>query len=220
MGIVSFTFDDFPYSAAMGAADILDFHGLKGTFYLSPGLVNQIIPGIEDHPVTKKEIIKIADKGHEIGFHSRDHLRLTELSYFNIIRQMFQGNEIKKYAGRKAVSFSYPFGCTYPKRFDLIAKLLGYKTTRGIEFGVNNVSDRYDLKSVALYENKLLYTKIEALLNSLKTDQWLILYTHDVRSDFCDFGCSEIFFKKIVELVLESQMKILTIEGVVLQRKR
>ena len=171
MGIVSFTFDDFPYSAAMAAADILNSYNIKGTFYLFPGLINQKIPGIEDEPITTREISKIASNGHEIGFHSHDHLRFTELGYVSILRQMFQGSQIKKYAGRKAVSFSYPFGCTYPKRFDLIAKLLRYKTTRGIEFGVNKLKDRYDLKSVVIYENKISPDKVESLLKTLESNE-------------------------------------------------
>ncbi|MBA3010690.1 MAG: polysaccharide deacetylase family protein [Proteobacteria bacterium] len=219
MGIVSFTFDDFPYSAAVGAADILDAHGIKGTFYLSPGLINRIIPGIEDKPSTHAEIMKVTNKGHEIGFHSRKHLRLNELGYFDVAKQMFQGSQIKKYTGRKAVSFSYPFGCTYPKRFDMIARLLGYKTTRGIDFGVNKVSDRYDLNAVAIYEHKISLKIIEALLKSLKPDEWMILYTHDVRDNFSKYGCSEFFFKQIVEMVVESQMEILALEDVVHPKK-
>ena len=74
--LISFTFDDFPKSAAMVGAEILRKYNVQGTYYLSLGIIGQESPGGEICDVdTIKNLI---EEKHEIGSHTYDHLNAYE----------------------------------------------------------------------------------------------------------------------------------------------
>src|SRR4051794_7530409 len=76
--MVSFTFDDIPKSAATTGAGILEDHGVRGTFYVSGGLV-----GATSSPhwtaADVPDIVALHRRGHEIGCHTFSHSRPCDL---------------------------------------------------------------------------------------------------------------------------------------------
>src|SRR5205085_8843632 len=69
--IISFTFDDFPRSAWLTGGAILERWGLRGTYYVSLGLIGQTAPtGAICLP---EDVRALVEHGHELGSHTFDH---------------------------------------------------------------------------------------------------------------------------------------------------
>ena len=84
-----------------GIMDIMDQHGVKGTFFL-------VGFWIDKYP----EMVKsIAERGFEIGNHSANHPRMTQLSKEQLAKELTQVNDkITELTGKTPVVFRPPFG--------------------------------------------------------------------------------------------------------------
>lgn len=130
--IVSVTFDD-GYADQLAASRIMNRHGLKGTFYVSSGLIApEPAPG--DPPsrtMTLSEIRDLRDNGHEIGGHTVNHPNLTTLDPDEIGREICDDRTVLSNYGFKVTSFAYPFAAA-----NLIAQRAaadcGYNSARGL----------------------------------------------------------------------------------------
>lgn len=84
-----------------GIMDIMDEHGVKGTFFLVGFWVDK-------YPDMVKSI---AERGFEIGNHSANHPRMTQLSKEQMVKELTQVNEkIKELTGSTPTVFRPPFG--------------------------------------------------------------------------------------------------------------
>ena len=213
--MISFTFDDFFESAASSGAGILENYGKRGTFYISSSLLGNTLPGFSENIASAYTIETLHSRGHEIGFHTKNHVDLSKSSRLTIMKEMIQGNTIKKITGIKSTNFSYPYGRSY-SRLDTFAKLLGYTTTRGVKTGLNNRSDRFSLCSIPIYGHSLDEKSIADLIcKTVSDNMWLIFYTHDVINSHSRFGCNELQFNSVVKQAMSSKARILTIQEVV-----
>src|SRR2546429_4538496 len=72
--VVSLTFDD-GIQTQLGAASVLEAHGMRGTFYINSGNV-----GTKSFFMSWSQLDGLASVGHEIAGHTVDHKRLTDLT--------------------------------------------------------------------------------------------------------------------------------------------
>lgn len=80
---------------------IMADHNLKTTFFLTNIWLNQ-------YPHLAREI---SEQGHEIGLHSSNHPRFTELSDEMIVKELRDNfNMVNEITGQKAILFRPPFG--------------------------------------------------------------------------------------------------------------
>ena len=103
--IVSLTFDD-GVGDAPAAQAILDAHGMKGTFYIISGSVN-------DTPdyMTLAQLLALQTDGHEIGGHTITHPNLTTLTAAQQQHEICDGRTALIGMGLSpVVSFAYPEG--------------------------------------------------------------------------------------------------------------
>ncbi|MCA1186053.1 MULTISPECIES: polysaccharide deacetylase family protein [unclassified Saccharopolyspora] len=103
--VVSFTFDDGSVSQTSGA-EVLQRHGMRGTFYIISGAIGS--PGYLGHD----ELRRIADAGHEIGGHTVTHPDLTSVSPDEMRRQICDDRANLEQWGYQATSFTTPFNET------------------------------------------------------------------------------------------------------------
>ncbi len=108
--IVSFTFDDFPLSAATRAADILERHHAVGTFYAATELLGAPHPLWE--MATKPDLQRLVSAGHEIGLHTHEHQLLWRYTPQSFADDMARNTDTIKQSVRDFVpeSFAYPYG--------------------------------------------------------------------------------------------------------------
>jgi peptidoglycan/xylan/chitin deacetylase (PgdA/CDA1 family) len=209
--VISFSFDDFPVSAAQRGAEILSKYNVRATYYISLGKVGQ------DTNVGKicdiEGIRNLIEDGHEIGNHTYEHVNMNHSS-INIFEESILKNdkEFKKFF--KAESFetlSYPYGVGTKDTIRIAKKY--FRCARTTNKGINyNRINLFMLKANPVYGNGDEFDEIENLINlNIKKNGWLNLYTHDVDDNHSEFGCSPEYFERVVKCAVESGAKISTL---------
>jgi peptidoglycan/xylan/chitin deacetylase (PgdA/CDA1 family) len=101
--VASLTFDDGLASHA-GTALLLARHGLRGTFYVSTGRV-----GTSGH-MTWSQLTDLTRDGHDVGGHTLDHVKLTDVSESEARRQVTLDRQVLLDRGFAAATFAFPHG--------------------------------------------------------------------------------------------------------------
>ncbi|WP_434994487.1 polysaccharide deacetylase family protein [Arthrobacter sp. Ld5] len=130
--IVSLTFDD-GNDDQFEAAQIMNDHDLKGTFYVSSGLLADE-PGSGDPPpttMTVDQVRTLQDEGHEIGGHTATHNNLTKLVPDEAQRQICRDRATLIDLGLRVTSFAYPFGASTGET-QRLAAACGYNSARAL----------------------------------------------------------------------------------------
>jgi peptidoglycan/xylan/chitin deacetylase (PgdA/CDA1 family) len=212
--VVSFCFDDFPRSAWTTGGSILSSCGIRGTFYAAPGLLNAANEqGIH---MSRGDIESALSGGHEIGCHTFSHCSCRRVSAKAYEADALKGREaLRSMTGLDCGSFSYPFGhVSVAAKKDVGAKMTSART---IFPGINGpTADLNLLRANSLYGGEDQFAKAELLIaENDKQRGWLIFYTHDVRRDPSEWGCTPGLLDKTVELVLKKGFPVLPVGEVV-----
>ncbi|PSR55839.1 polysaccharide deacetylase [Adhaeribacter arboris] len=186
---VSLSFDDArPSQVEVGTA-LLDRYGVKATFYLVPGTVEQQLEGWK----------KAAANGHEMGNHSLNHpctgnfpwARQKALEDYNLEKMRQELTEcnkrIQKLLGVKTEVFAYPCGQKFVDRgrntksfVPLVAEL--FISGRGwLDEGPNDplFCDPAQLTGMEM-DGKDFEEILPLLLQAQKSGQWLVLAGHEM----------------------------------------
>src|SRR5436305_15141417 len=121
---VSLTLDD-GVASQRAAAELVDARGLKATFYVPTGLVGTA--GRLDWA----EVEQLAAAGHEIGGHTRSHVRLPELTDEEAEKEIGADRRALLERGLEARTFAYPFG-EHDLRARSLVKSAGYEAARAV----------------------------------------------------------------------------------------
>ena len=201
--IVSFTFDDFPKSAAMAGAKILEKYECTGTFYGCGGLLGQMHD--HTHIVEKADIKAVYAAGHEIGCHTYGHVDCQRISGAGLQQDLAQNAKfMEDLTGTKVTSFAYPFG-----KLDLGSRRVvseQYGNARTVYPGLNaGTLSPYSLKAYNVYSSNFDIKHYERIVaEAVTANAWLIFYTHDVSENPAQFGCTPHEFDMLVRMVSES----------------
>jgi len=192
--VISFTFDDVPESAFNNAQAILDKNQLQATFYI-------VLSFLDSNLYNRQQLSSCISNGHELGCHTYGHIHFYQVSNTSIIKSEIRKNqtELNKIGIEESfVNFSYPFGEQTIKAKKIVAN--HFETCRGTNYGINKGKiDMDNLKAVKLYEKLHSLDTIFSILEEFnKSGGWLIFYTHDVQTDFSQYGCSPEYFEKII----------------------
>ena len=68
------------------------------------------------------------------------------------------------------------------------------------------------LWATRVYSNDTIELVLERIETAKKTPHWLHLYTHDVRENPSQFGCSIYDFRTVVNAVKESGLRVMTVD--------
>ncbi|MBI1359084.1 MAG: polysaccharide deacetylase family protein [Alphaproteobacteria bacterium] len=187
--VVSFTFDDFPKSAARGA-DIVEAAGGRAAFYAATSFMGQRGPMGEMFDVAM--IGDLASRGHEIAAHTHSHLDCARKPIDRVEKDVAANLVALAEAGLDAniSSFAWPYGET-----TYVAKRWAadtFATARGVLPGVNRGdTDRAQLRAVELGDGETRRKRAFAMLeNCIRSKGWLIFFTHDVSPRPTEFGVS------------------------------
>ncbi len=208
--VVGFTFDDFPLSAAEHAAPLLEAAGARGTFYFADGLAD----GSENGQLiaSRAVVSDLARRGHEIGGHTHGHINVQRTSSDDLIADVTANTSaIATLTGKAPTSFAYPFGVVSIQSRRILASR--YAGLRGIMGGINRGwIDLAHLRAQELYDASSSLDTMDDLLDDLQAKGgWLIFYTHDVRDNPSDIGCSPGYFGAVLDLVQSRGIAIETV---------
>ena len=208
--LVSFSFDDFPLSAAKNAAPILERAGARGTYYFAGGLAGRRENGCE---IATAEVAReLSMRGHEIGAHTHSHCNVQKTPLTTMTADVTRNiAEVESITGEPPASFAYPYGVvSLPSKLALAPRFGGL---RGIETGINSgIADLAHLQAQELYDASSTLDETTAVLNeAMRVRGWLIFYTHDVAPDPTSIGCSPAYFEAVVERVGQLGIEIVTV---------
>ena len=207
--VASFTFDDFPKSAATTGAAILERHGAVGTFYAAGALCGTTSDGVSYFE--REELADLVRRGHEIGDHTFGHIHVPRHGRAEREQDLARNARflVDTLGDVIATSFAFPFGHASPaaKRFYAAR----FASCRGTVPGVNSGAlDLGQLKAVGLDEAALAAVDVPALLAQARRENgWIIFYTHDVSEQPSRFGTRTATFEGVVRACRDAQIEIL-----------
>lgn len=179
--LVSFTFDDFPKSAARTGAQLLEHVGGRGTFYACAGYAGQMTQTGEMFDA--EDIRRLLAGDHEVGCHTFAHIDCARTSPGDVFADMVRNADALGAMGMedRLVSFAYPYGETtaalksqLPSRFT---------SARGIAPGLaSGRADLAQLRANAMYGRGALQRCLAVLEAARRRNGWAIFFTHDVSS--------------------------------------
>ncbi len=197
--IVSFTFDDFPKSAAVHGARILESHSGHGTFYACTGMAGKMnLTGLQ---FDEGDLESLRNAGHEIGGHSQTHVDMAVASTAKVLSDIDEN--IRRLSALNSAmpvrQFAYPFGET---TMAVKRQLAGrFDAARGILPGANMpATDVMQLRAFELDSTERRMAAAAAAIDSLRTaPSWIVLFTHDVRETPSAFGVSPTSMERLVK---------------------
>src|SRR5579872_3755759 len=188
--MVSFTFDDFPESAATVGASLLEQHHAKATFYVSGNLAGTWCGHWQG--ISNDGIVALHRQGHEIACHTFSHLRTSDLDAAQLAAEISKNRRylLALDPSIRIENFAYPYGAGSVWRKTQLAKI--FHSSRGIVPGVNaGVADLQFLRSTPLINHDIDRDGIErAFDEAVARNGWLIFYSHDVANKPSPYGCS------------------------------
>ena len=179
--LISFTFDDFPKSAARTGAALLDHVGGRGTFYASAAFAGQITHTGEMFDAN--DVKRLLADGHEIGCHTYTHLDCARAAPGDVFADMVRNAVALGEMGMedRLVSFAYPYGeTTVALKSQLPSR---FTSARGITPGLaSGRADLAQLRANAMYGPGALRRCLAVLEAARRRNGWVIFFTHDVSS--------------------------------------
>jgi peptidoglycan/xylan/chitin deacetylase (PgdA/CDA1 family) len=128
-GTVVLTFDDGFRTALTDVAPLLARLGVRGTFYVSPGLFGKQhwqVRGDEGRLLDADDAKALAEAGMEVGSHTMSHPDLRTLGDDDLAAELAESKAaIEKITGRPCRTFAYPYGL-YDDRVTAATAAAGY----------------------------------------------------------------------------------------------
>lgn len=206
---LSISFDDAPVTATTEGARILEALGVRGTFFVSAGLAGRESPmgtyaGFDDFR-------RLADAGHEIGCHTYSHLDCGRACGDLIASDVTLNDTTLLEHGFRTETFAYPYG-----EVSTTAKaMLGprFRALRTVNAGmVDGTADLAWLPGVGI-EGPGGEAKAKSWLDkAAPKNAWVILYTHDVRADPSEWGCTPEALEGLMKGALDAGFQVLTVK--------
>ena len=211
--LVSFTFDDFPRSAYLVAAPILEKFGGRGTYYVAGGLKN--VTNELGELFCSEDLHSAVEQGHELGTQTFRHSSCRSVPLQEFWTDVQQGKRaIEDVVGHNSTNFAYPYGHVTLRGKRLFGPSL--MSSRSIIPGLNGPQvDLNLLRANRLYGDIDQMPEAAALIEeNARRKSWLIFYTHDVRPQPSEYGCTPRLFEAAVSAAAHSGSRILTVQKV------
>ena len=207
--MVSISFDDTPVSAVQAGAQILEAHGVRGTYFIAMGLAG------EDGPMGRNadagEVRALMDAGHEIGCHTFSHLNCG-LAPAGITTGDVERNRaaLAELGVPEPVSFAYPYGeVSSPAKIALGGR---FALLRALHHGViRKGADLNQAPAVGIEGDDGETVARRWLHRAVAERAWLILYTHDVRQTPSPYGCTPDALARLVDEAQAAGAAVVTV---------
>ncbi len=175
---IALTFDDGYADNIDNAAPILAELGLPATVFVVAGRVGGRLEHDTDHEnsalMTWEEIIRLHEMGIEIGAHTMNHRRLSQLGEDEQRQEIEQSKHtIEDRIGHEVKVFAYPFGSAadYDDTSIRLTKDAGFEYALSNRYGVNKPGqDPFALKRIWIDSTDTLTTfkaKVQGRLDAL-----------------------------------------------------
>ena len=211
---VSFTFDDAPRTAFGAGAAILEAHGVRGTYFMSLGLLSTTS---EIGPIAEPgDLERAVERGHELGCHTFDHRDAWYTDRGSYIASV-DSNRValqELLPGHAFHSFAYPkSGATAAVKPALAQR---FECCRGGGQTFNTGTIDLNLLSACFVDRRArvdLRFVSSLIERNAEAGGWLIFAAHDIAVGDTEFACSTTFFENIVRRAVASGSRVLTVSA-------
>ncbi|MEQ1617492.1 MAG: polysaccharide deacetylase family protein [Terricaulis sp.] len=175
---LSVCFDDFPASAAMIGAPLLERYGGRGTFFAAGALADA--ESASGRCYSARDLSRLRSIGHEIGCHTFSHRDGARGEVFATLQDIARNRDALAAMGcAPATSLAYPYGETSFALKRALPRRIA--CARGISPGLNRGRvDLAQLRAYPLFGDGGLVRAMHALRRTARTNSWMIAFTHDV----------------------------------------
>lgn len=205
--MLTFSFDDAPASAVRDGARMLEKHGVRGTYFISAGLAGQV-----DHLggyAMLDDVARLARLGHEVACHTFSHLDCGKARAWAIAAEIKANAQALKAIGVAPETFAYPYGDVSPAAKGLIND--GYLAGRALHHGLITTGTDLNQAPAVGIEGKDGETVARDWMRRAAAEKaWLVLYTHDVRHNPSEWGCTPQALERLIIEALDQHFDIVT----------
>jgi len=106
--------------------------------------------------------------------------------------------------------FAYPLGHVSPALKRAVSER--FLTSRGVLSPTHPKQDSNLLKAARIYSGKSLQDALRQIELAKNTPIWLNFFTHDVRENPSQFGCTPSEFQTVVNAVKDSGLRVMTVD--------
>jgi len=207
--LLTVSFDDAPVSAAEAGAAVLERHGARGTYFISAGLA-----GRESHLgryTAPEDVTRLAAAGHEIACHTFSHLDCGKARAADIAAELDASRNALAAAGVSPATFAYPYGDVSPWGKALIDQR--FIAGRALHHGlITTGTDLNQAPAVGIEGADGERVAMDWMRKAADARAWLVLYTHDVRENPSDWGCTPDVLERLVAAAVAQGFEIVTFE--------
>lgn len=215
--VVSFTFDDFPRSACTAGSKILEACGVRGTFYVATGLMNE--ENALGELFRAEDLGALVEHGHEVAIHGHRHVSARRVPAHEFLGdvELCQSELGTLIPGGASRNFAYPYGeATLSCKRELGPRM---ESSRGTIHGFNGPEvDLNLLRANPLYGDE---SRIESARRLIQENEerrsWLIFYSHDVRANPSRYGCTPALLRELISFAANRRNTILPVGEVLRQ---
>jgi len=205
--LLTISFDDAPVSAAEAGAAILERHEVRGTYFISAGLGGQ-----ESHLgryTTLDDVARLAAAGHEIACHTFSHLDCGKAKASSIAAELDANLQALRAVDVTPVTFAYPYGDVSPWAKALINDR--FIAGRALHHGlIDSGTDLNQAPGVGIEGADGEAVARAWMTRAVQATAWLVLYTHDVRDQPSDWGCTPQVLDRLVSEAVAMGFEIVT----------
>lgn len=215
--IVSVTFDDAPLSAVETGAEVLERYGARGSYYVCAGLEGR--PGHMGNYAQMADYAALAERGHEIACHTFSHLDCGKADAAEIQADIERNTDALSRIDVQAIHFAYPYGDVSPQAKRALSGRYG--SLRALHPGlIRQGTDLNQLPAVGIEGPEGEAHARGWIDRALAERAWLILYTHDVRENASDWGCTPAALDRLVQRALAGGARLATVGAVLASHER
>ncbi len=186
--MLSVCFDDFPASAALNGARILEARGARGTFFAAAGLAEQ--DGPCGRNFSAADLLRLAKVGHEIACHTYAHKDCARSETYEVLKDIAANRDALALMGASAPNtLAYPYGETTTALKNALPPR--FSCARGVLPGLNiGRTDLAQLRAYPLFGVNAMDRAQASLKRAARMNAWMIAFTHDVETTPSLYGTS------------------------------
>lgn len=207
---VSFTFDDYPRTALTEGGGILIDHGVRGTYFVSLGLLET--ETASGRIVSWDDLATTLGQGHELGCHTFDHVDGSVVPAARFTRSIEMNRSVLEQSALPARFEVFAYPLNGPSLATKKAAGRRFVACRGGGQTLNQgCIDLHLLKAYFLdSRSRGRVDEIRGLIQANAVNNgWLIFATHDVCDAPSAYGCDIEYFRMILQACVSSGARVL-----------
>jgi peptidoglycan/xylan/chitin deacetylase (PgdA/CDA1 family) len=209
--IISFTFDDFPRSAWLAGGAILQSFGVRGTYYVSLGLMGKQIE--TGNMFLADDVHALVGQGHELGCHTFNHSHAWNTRPEPFEAAILENRQAleKLVPGTSFKTLSYPISVPRVQIKRRVSKYFACCRGGGQTFNAETI-DLNNVSAFFLEQSRENPDAIRRVVDeNCRAKGWLIFATHDVSESPTRWGCTTELFESVVRYSVNSGAQILPV---------